>query len=99
MAVHRSANVSLGATFMGHIVFEEEPPFELVTQKEPVAIADDGFVILNFAVFAAGYPRATADVQVRITMEQAAALALQLAPALAVAKGQSERLRIGDSSV
>jgi hypothetical protein len=84
---------------MGQIVFEEEPPFELVNQKEPVAIADEGFVILNFAVFAAGYPRATADVQVRITMEQAAALALQLAPALAVAKGQSERLRIEDSSV
>jgi hypothetical protein len=75
------AGTQTEAMSMGQIVFEEEPPFELVRQKEPIAIADEGFVIRNFAVFAAGYPRATADVQVRITMEQAAASALQLAPA------------------
>lgn len=76
---------------MGQIVFEGEPPFELVAQRDPIAIADEGFVIVNLNVFAAGYPRAAADVQVRMTMEHAAALALQLAPALVVAKEQSER--------
>jgi hypothetical protein len=77
---------------MGQIIFEDEPPFELVTEKEPIAIADEGFVIVNLTVFAAGYPRSAADVQVRMTMEHAAALALQLAPALALAKEQAERL-------
>jgi len=77
---------------MGHIFFEGEAPFELVTERDPIAIADEGFVIVNLAVFAGGYPNATADVQIKMTMEHAAALALQLAPALAVAKEQAERL-------
>jgi hypothetical protein len=77
---------------MGQIAFDGEPPFELITQTEPIAIADEGFVIVNLAVFAAGYPKATADVQVKLTMEHAAALALQLAPALAVAREQANRL-------
>jgi hypothetical protein len=77
---------------MGQISFDGEPPFELITQTEPIAVADEGFVIVNLAVFAAGYPNATADVQVKLTMEHAAALALQLAPALVVAKDQAERL-------
>jgi hypothetical protein len=77
---------------MGQIDFEGEPPFELVTQSDPIAIADEGFVIVNLAVFAAGYQNATADVQVKMSMEHAAALALQLAPALAVAKEQADKL-------
>ncbi len=78
---------------MGQIEFEGEPPFELVTQREPIAIADEGFVIVNVAVFAGGYRNSTADVQVKMTMEHAAALALQLAPALVVAKQQADRLQ------
>ncbi len=78
---------------MGQIGFEGEPPFELTTQGEPIAIADEGFVIVNIAVFAAGYRNATADVQIKMTMEHAAALALQLAPALVVAKEQADRLQ------
>ena len=69
-----------------------EAPFELVTERDPIAIADEGFVIVNLAVFAGGYPNATVDVQIKMTMEHVAALALQLAPALAVAKEQAERL-------
>jgi hypothetical protein len=76
---------------MGQIIFEDDSPFELVTQKDPIAIADEGVIIVNLAVFAAGYPNSTADVQVRMTMEHAAALALQLAPALTVARDQAER--------
>ena len=76
---------------MGQIFFEGEAPFELVTERDPIAIADEGFVIVNLAVFAGGYQNATADVQIKLTMEHAAALALQLAPALAVAKEQAER--------
>jgi hypothetical protein len=75
---------------MGQINFDGEPPFELIT--DPIAVADEGFVIVNLAVFAPGYPKTTADVQVKLTMEHAAALALQLAPALAVAKEQAEKL-------
>jgi hypothetical protein len=78
---------------MGQIEFQGEPPFELVTQREPIAIADEGFVIVNLAVFAGGYRNATADVQIKMTMEHAAALALQLAPALVVAKEQADRLQ------
>jgi hypothetical protein len=77
---------------MGQIGFEGEPPFELVTQREPIAIADEGFVIVNLAVFAPGYRNATTDVQIKMTMEHAAALALQLAPALVVAKEQADGL-------
>ncbi len=78
---------------MGQVGFEGEPPFELVTQHEPIALADEGLVIVNLAVFAGGYQNATADVQVKMTMEHAAALALQLAPALVVAKEQAGRLQ------
>jgi hypothetical protein len=77
---------------MGQIAFEGEPPFELITQHDPIAIADEGFVIVNLAVFAGGYRNSTADVQIKMTMEHAAALALQLAPALTVAKGQADRI-------
>jgi hypothetical protein len=77
---------------VGQIFFEGDAPFELVTERDPIAIADEGFVIVNLAVFAGGYQNATADVQIKMTMEHAAALALQLAPALAVAKEQAERL-------
>ena len=78
---------------VGQIEFEGEPPFELVTQRDPIAIADEGFVVVDLAVFAAGYLNATTDVQIKMTMEHAAALALQLAPALAVAKEQADHLR------
>ncbi len=78
---------------MGQIDFEGEPPFELITQQEPIALADEGFVIVNIAVSAGGYRNATVDVQVKMTMEHAAALALQLAPAIAVAKEQADHLR------
>ncbi len=77
---------------MGQISFEDEPPFELVTQQEPIALADEGFVIVNIAVFAGGYRNAAVDVQCKMTMEHAAALALQLAPALVVAKEQADHL-------
>jgi hypothetical protein len=78
---------------VGQLGFEGEPPFELVTQREPIPIADEGFVIINLAVFAPGYQNATVDVQIKMTMEHAAALALQLAPALVVAKEQAGRLQ------
>jgi hypothetical protein len=76
----------------GQINFDGEPPFELVTQADPIAVADEGLVIVNLTVFAAVYPKARADLQVKMTMAHGAALALQLAPALAVAKEQAERL-------
>jgi hypothetical protein len=83
---------------VGQIGFEGEPPFELVTQREPIPLADEGFVIVNLAVFAAGYRNAAADVQIKMTMEHAAALALQLAPALVVAKEQADRLQASSTS-
>ncbi len=55
---------------MGQISFEDEPPFELIAQTEPIAVAHEGFVIVNLAVFAAGYPKSTVDVQVKLTIEQ-----------------------------
>ena len=76
---------------MGQIFFEGEAPFELVTERNPMAIADEGFMIVNLAVFAGDYQNATADVQIKMTMEHAAALALQVAPALTVAKEQAEK--------
>jgi hypothetical protein len=36
---------------IGQIFFEGEAPFELVTEREPIVIADEGFVIVNLAVF------------------------------------------------
>ncbi len=57
----------------------------LVTQREPIGIAHDGFVIVNVAVFAGGYLNATIDVEIKMD-------ALQLSPALVVAKEQADRL-------
>jgi hypothetical protein len=49
---------------VGQIFFEGDGPFELVTERDPIAIADEGFVIVNLAVFAGGYENASADVQI-----------------------------------
>lgn len=70
---------------MGTIICEGEPPFELVTQQLPTASSEGDIVVLTLAVFAAGFPANTADIQVRLTIEHAEQLAAQLQPAMKMA--------------
>lgn len=53
-------------------------PFELLVQKSPTAHSEGGFVIVTVPAFAATFPQATADIQVRMSSEHARSLATQL---------------------
>jgi hypothetical protein len=64
-------------------------PFELLVQKPPTARSEGEGVVVTVPAFAAGFPEATADIQVRLTPEHAAALAAQLNQAvMAVWRGR-----------
>jgi hypothetical protein len=67
------------------IIFEGPPPYELITQKLPTATSEGEIVVLTLPVFAAGFPQATADIQVRLELEHAEQLAAQLQPAVKMA--------------
>ncbi len=71
---------------MGVIILEGERPFELVTQKLPTTTAERQTVVMILPVFAAGFPQATADIQVKMTIEHAEQVAAQIQAALVTAK-------------
>lgn len=62
------------------------PPFELITQQLPTAFASGEIVELTLPVFAAGFPQATQELQVRMTIEHAEQLWAQRQPALMLAR-------------
>jgi len=68
------------------IIFEGPPPYELITQKLPTTSAAGEIVVMTLPVFAAGFPQATQELQVRITIEHAEQVAAQLQPALMLAR-------------
>ena len=53
-------------------------PFELLVQRSPTARSEGEFVIVTVPAFAVGFPQSTADIQVRLNSEHAAALAAAL---------------------
>jgi hypothetical protein len=77
-------------TLMGSVVFEGQPPFELVSVRSPCATAEDGSITLTLPVFIPEAPARSAEVQVILTLEHAAGLAAQLQSALAMAMDKNQ---------
>lgn len=71
------------------IIFEGPPPYELVTQRLPTATSEGDIVVLTLAVFAAGFPQATVELQVRLELAHAEQLAAQIQPAVKMAQVRS----------
>jgi hypothetical protein len=74
---------------MGAIVFEGSLPFELISQRAPKAVAEDGSVTLTLPVLVPDAPAKSVEIQIILTLQHAAELAAQLQPALQLAKAQS----------
>lgn len=67
---------------MGTLIFEGEPPFELVTQRLPTATCEGETIILTLSVLLPGFPVRTAEIYVRLMLEHAEQLAAQIPPAV-----------------
>ena len=68
------------------LIFEGSPPYELITQQLPTTSAAGETVVMTLPVFAAGFPQATQELQVRMTIEHAEQVFAQLDPALRLAR-------------
>jgi hypothetical protein len=68
------------------LTFRGEGSFEIKLQRQPTAVAEDEIVVVTLPVFAAGFPQATAQVEMLLTIEDAEHLAAQLQPALVMAR-------------
>jgi hypothetical protein len=66
-------------------------PFELLVQRPPTATSEGEIVVVILPVFAAAFPQAIADIQVRLELEHAQQLAAQLQPAVRMAEVRSGR--------
>jgi hypothetical protein len=73
---------------MGTITFEGDGPFELVTQRLPMARSEGETVVLTLPVFVGDFPQQVADIQVRLMVEHAEQLVAQIQPALQQAQAQ-----------
>jgi hypothetical protein len=71
---------------MGTIILEGEPPFELATQKSPIAIVEGKTIVLTLPVFADGVPHSTADIRLRMSLEHAEQLGARMLPVLVAAR-------------
>ncbi len=63
---------------MGTIIFDGEPPYELVVQRLPGANVDGEAVILTFPIALPGFPAQVADIRMRLMVEHAEQLLAQL---------------------
>ena len=63
---------------MGTIIFDGEPPYELVVQRLPGANVDGEAVILTFPIVLPGFPAQVTDIRVRLMVEHAEQLLAQL---------------------
>jgi hypothetical protein len=70
---------------MGSIVFDGQPPFELVSVRSPRAAAEDGSITLTLPVFIPEAPARSVEIEVILTLEHATDLATKLQPVLAMA--------------
>lgn len=71
---------------MNTLTFQADGIFEMRLQTPPTATTEDGIVIVTLPVFAAGFPQATAEMEMLLTIPQAEHLWSQLQPALAMAQ-------------
>jgi hypothetical protein len=78
---------------MGSIIFEGEKPFDLVIQRLPTAVAQDGIVMLTLPVFLATAPQQTVEIQVALQLEHAEQLWAQLDPAIRLVKAYHRNKR------
>jgi hypothetical protein len=84
------APIIAGGTLMGSIVFEGQPPFELMSVCSPRATAEDGSVTLTLPVFMPEAPARRIEIHVVLTLEHATDLAARLQPALATATEKNQ---------
>lgn len=75
---------------MGEITFEGDRPFELVTQRLPTAASQGQTVVLTLPAFVGGFPEQIAHIQVRLMLEHAEQLAVQIELALRQAQSRSD---------
>jgi hypothetical protein len=75
------------------LTFRGEGSFEIKLQRPPTAVAEDGIVVVTLPAFAAGFPDATAQIELLLTLEDAQHLAAQLQPALTMARVQVKQGR------
>jgi hypothetical protein len=69
----------------GSILLQGRSPYELISQRQPKAHHEGDVVVVTVPAFAAGFPEATADIQVRLKLEHAAPLVEHLQTAIAAA--------------
>jgi hypothetical protein len=63
---------------MGHVIFRGREPFDLIAQRLPSAIAENGIVVATLPIFASGFPGNSIQVRVLLKPQQAEDLARQL---------------------
>jgi hypothetical protein len=63
---------------MGHVIFRGREPFDLIAQRLPSAIAENGIVVATLPIFASGFPSNSIQVRVLLKPQQAEDLARQL---------------------
>jgi hypothetical protein len=74
---------------MDELTFRGEGTFEIKLQKPPRASAEAKTVMVTLHVCAAGFPAATAQMQMPLSIEFAEQLLAQLQPALTMARVSS----------
>ena len=67
---------------MGTITFEGDRPFELITKRLPTAMSEGETVVLTLPVSFGGFPDQVAEIRVRLMLEHAEQLAVQIQPAI-----------------
>src|SRR5271170_5707115 len=56
---------------MGHVIFRGREPFDLIAQRLPSAIAENGIVVATLPIFASGFPGNSIQVRVLLKPQQA----------------------------
>ena len=76
---------------MNELTLRGEDTFEIKLQRSPTAVGEDGIVIATLLVFAAGFPEATARIEMPLSIQDAEHLYAQLQSALVMARVQAKR--------
>lgn len=68
------------------LTFRGEGKFEIRLQKPPIATAEGEIVVVTLPVFAGGFPNATAQIEMVLSLEDAEQLLAQLQHAVKMAR-------------
>lgn len=71
---------------MNELTFQGGDTFEITLQSPPTATSEGKIVVVTLPVFAAGFPKSTAQIEVILSIDDAEQLESQLHPALVMAR-------------